>query len=77
MAWEGTLPERCEICRMKMTDQPELKRVNGVSHAVFVDGRLKRGGWALMCFVCHTHWGTGLGLGNGQMYDVTTGEGLR
>lgn len=38
----------------------------------FIDGKTILGPWALMCETCHTTFGYGLGIGNGQKYDTKT-----
>lgn len=53
--------DTCDICH---TDLP--------TKVYFVDGRTKRGPWALMCPACHHRYGVGLGTGFGQKYDSKT-----
>lgn len=57
--WSSTVPTHCDIC-----EKPLSK--------FFVDGRLRQGSWAIMCSLCHTVHGAGLGTGNGQKYDLET-----
>jgi hypothetical protein len=52
--WIGEVT-KCDIC-----DVPIDKH--------FVDGRMKFGGWALMCIPCHSQSGVGFGEGCGQQY---------
>lgn len=56
--WTGDV-SKCDICRKRI----EMR---------FVDGRLRRGSWALMCLDCHRDYGVGLGMGKGQMYELQT-----
>jgi len=57
--WLGTAPDKCQVCGI---DLSQLK--------YFIDGRLKINGWAIMCVGCHAQYGTGLGVGRGQKYEV-------
>jgi hypothetical protein len=62
--WMGSPPTKCDIC-----GKPP--------RATFVDGQTVMGPWAIMCSTCHEKVGTGLGMGQGQMYDVQTLEKIR
>lgn len=53
--WLSQVPEKCDICEMKIKD-------------TFIDGRTKIGPWACMCQTCHKRHGAGLGLGVGQKF---------
>lgn len=56
--WIGETPAKCNLCKSAITD-------------TFIDGRLRGGlSWAFMCTECHSKYGVGLGIGNGQQYDV-------
>lgn len=55
--WIGAPPKRCDICMM-----PKPK--------VFIEGKTKKGTWALMCLICHPKYGVGEGLGKGQRYNL-------
>jgi hypothetical protein len=59
--WTGGNPE-CAFCRT---------RVIG-----FIDGKTRRGYWALMCPQCFLQEGVGVGTGRGQAYllNMVTGE---
>ena len=59
--WMSSKPVACEQCK-----QP-------LKHS-FVDGRTAFGYWAVMCSVCHSNIGCGLGTGCGQRYDLNTLE---
>lgn len=59
--WMGSKPETCELCKKPLKQS-------------FVDGRTLFGYWALMCNLCHRNVGCGLGVGNGQRYDLLTLE---
>lgn len=50
--WQGTNPERCDLCNCKITN-------------VFVDGKTSFGPWAIMCMSCHNGK---YGLGIAQKY---------
>ena len=58
--------DTCDICEESL-DWVGNKRW-------FVDGRTKRGPWALMCPRCFEMDGVGLGTGKGQKYDFETKE---
>lgn len=60
--WYGTAPKHCEICKVKLV-------------AAFIDGRTKRGCWAIMCIPCHVEHGVGLGVGKGQKYTMKVIKG--
>lgn len=53
--WESSIPESCDICGEDIADE-------------FVDGVTRYGGWAIMCPICHSSIGNGLGMGKGQRY---------
>ena len=53
--WTGAAPAICDLCHQPIT-------------TAFVDGKVKGGGWALMCPRCHQRAGIGLGTGKGQQY---------
>ena len=59
--WMGTVPKSCDLCNKPLKQQ-------------FVDGKTQRGPWALMCGVCHSRNGYGIGTGLGQRYDLVTLE---
>lgn len=48
-------PEMCDLCGRTIQND-------------FVDGRIKSGHWANMCFRCYEENGVGLGTGKGQHY---------
>ena len=45
----------CNLCEKELTD-------------IVIDGKTIWGSWAWMCELCHEIYGTGLGLGKGQIY---------
>ena len=53
--WHNPLPNLCDICGKKITD-------------TFVDGKVHNASWAIMCPKCFEQVGSGLGIGQGQMY---------
>jgi len=53
--WEGAEPLGCELCE------------DDIKHE-FIDGRTRWHCWGMLCPVCHTNCGVGLGLGKGQRY---------
>jgi hypothetical protein len=53
--WMGTPPSKCDVCRADIKE-------------IFIDGNMKVGSWANMCFSCHKQHGVGLGTGRGQKY---------
>ena len=59
--WTGALPKDCDLCHKPLQE-------------VFIDGVLKTGKtfpkWAIMCRSCHERFGSGLGRGKGQIYDL-------
>lgn len=58
--WVGSLPQECNLCHKKLEN-------------FFVDGKLLHGGqWAVMCVLCHTLRGVGLGMGLGQKFCMKT-----
>jgi hypothetical protein len=60
--WRGSLPTTCQVC------QEPLK-------GFFIDGYThSHGRWGIMCVACHKQFGTGLGTGRGQKFDMTTLE---
>jgi len=54
--WCGEGPRECQLC---------LKPIK----SSFIDGKVKLGGWAIMCEGCHKLHGVGLGIGKGQIYE--------
>lgn len=54
--WTSNMPSRCDLCDCKLTDG-------------FVDAKMRRGCWAIMCKSCFSLSGVGLGQGKGQEYD--------
>lgn len=61
--WSSPLPKKCEICDNKLGE-------------FFVDGRTIFGPWAILCEKCYESFGCGLGVGNGQKYKTSNGEGV-
>ncbi len=63
--WRGTAPI-CDFCKEYTTG------------GTFVDGKTKRGPWAIMCETngCFNRYGVGVGPGQGQRYDTDTKEKL-
>jgi hypothetical protein len=59
--WMGVAPQICELCGNPLSQQ-------------FIDGRTKDGRWGILCAVCHSRAGCGLGTGKGQRYDLVTLE---
>lgn len=57
--WMGGIPKTCDLCHKELKQQ-------------FVDGRTQMGPWGIMCATCHSKVGCGLGLGQGQRYDLQT-----
>ena len=53
--WSNPIPNRCDICGEKITD-------------TFIDGKVYNASWAIMCPKCFEQVGSGLGVGQGQMY---------
>jgi hypothetical protein len=53
--WIGDPPEKCDLCGLKITEH-------------FIDGKTTHGPWAIMCAICTTLDGVGLGKGSGQLY---------
>ena len=53
--WNGEMPDKCDMCKAIIED-------------TFIDGRTIHGPWAIMCPTCFKVFGTGLGIGKGQMY---------
>lgn len=53
--WNGSKIESCNLCEEPIDD-------------CFIDGRMRRGSWAIMCLPCHALDGVGLGEGRGQLY---------
>ena len=62
--WFGNWPAKCDLCGRDLSYKK-----------YFVDGSTSEG-WALMCPICHKHYGQGLGIGRGQKYDSSTLEKL-
>lgn len=60
--WHGDKPEKCEVCE-------------GAIKEIFVDGRMKRGMWAMMCVTCVETSGVGVGPGKGQKYQLEKSSG--
>jgi hypothetical protein len=56
--WRGSKPTLCDICRKSFTSN------------IMVDGRTARGPWGLLCELCHTMFGCGIGTGKGQKYQL-------
>lgn len=63
--WLGTWPARCDLCQTDLHTTPW-----------FVDGKTTEGPWALLCPLCFSHIGVGLGQGRGQKYSSSTLEKL-
>lgn len=62
--WEGTAPEKCDLCGCHIRTE-------------FVDGVVAgRTTWAIMCSPCHSKFGSGLGTGKGQKYILLRMAGL-
>ena len=59
--WMGGIPKTCDLCHQDLIQQ-------------FIDGRTQMGPWAILCAVCHSRYGCGLGIGSGQRYDLKTLE---
>jgi len=57
--WISPAPKECDLCHQKLTNS-------------FVDGKTDLGPWGIMCCQCHAIHGSGLGIGRGQQYDLTT-----
>ena len=55
LVWNGSAIEKCDFC-----GEPIVRE--------FIDGKTKRGSWAIMCLACHNVIGVGLGVGKGQHY---------
>jgi hypothetical protein len=64
------VPDHCDRCRIALANQNKQHE----GRTVFIDGRTAAGQWGNMCLVCWKMFGCGLGTGNGQMYDVATGQ---
>ena len=62
--WLSTPPTRCDICHKHITE-------------VFIDGRTKMGPWAAMCEDCFKSYGVGLGVGQGQEYQLIDGDWVK
>jgi hypothetical protein len=58
--WFGPITT-CDICTESL-----------LNYKYFIDGRTRRGPWALMCPPCWATVGTGLGTGRGQKYNTET-----
>lgn len=52
--WAGD-PESCDLCGHRLQDH-------------FIDGKTRSGPWGTMCLLCFEVHGTGLGTGQGQLY---------
>jgi hypothetical protein len=61
--WEGTIPDKCEVCGRMFTDQ-----FFAVLTAVGV--------WKILCSVDFVIYGRGLGTGLGHAYNALTGMQL-
>jgi hypothetical protein len=61
--WTSKIPTNCEVCGLPMGE-------------FFIDGSVDGGAWALMCEECHTIKGAGLGIGRGQRYITSSGNGV-
>ena len=61
--WIGSVPETCDCCTQPIT-------------STFIDGKTRRGHWAIMCINCFLLYGVGVGTGMGQtyMYNPLTGR---
>lgn len=57
--WLSPIPGKCDLCSKPLVD-------------TFVDGKTSFGPWGIMCRPCHRKHGIGLGLGRGQLYDIST-----
>lgn len=64
VAWVGKPPEICEVCGTKI-------------YTCFIDGRLDDGRWAVMCLECWFNFGVGLGVGEGQKYQLENGKWVK
>ncbi len=62
--WLGSSPTQCDVCR-------------GGIHSRFIDGKVDRGGWAILCPLCHAKFGNGLGVGRGQAYEKVGEEWIK
>ena len=61
--WLSELPKKCDICGKLLGKY-------------FIDGKTNMGPWGLLCTECHKEIGDGLGIGHGQAYLTSTGEGV-
>ena len=53
--WLWSEIKNCQLCSNSITKH-------------FIDGKTAYGSWAIMCEKCHRNYGSGLGLGRGQLY---------
>ena len=56
--WYGDLITVCQLCKAPIQD-------------TFIDGRVRKGGWVIMCPSCWIAQELELGIGNGQLYIKT------
>lgn len=54
--WMGKAPVHCDVGGEPIA-------------TLFVDGRTVMGPWGNMCMTCHKKFGSGVGVGKGQMYE--------
>jgi len=59
--WQGSQKPRCDFCQCDLLEKE-----------FFIDGKTRRGPWALMCPSDHRMNGLGIGTGLGQKYDPDT-----
>ena len=59
--WMGSQDPLCDFCECRLVERD-----------FFVDGKTRRGPWALMCPHCYRLNGFGVGTGLGQKYDPDT-----
>lgn len=56
--WDDDPPINCDICKSEMSEDRFM-----------IDGSLKGSGdWKIMCSACFSRHGTGIGIGQGQLY---------
>ncbi len=56
IVWVGPVPKHCQLCSAEL-------------YEAFIDGKIGKGPWGVMCIRCHDVHGNGLGLGKGQLYN--------
>lgn len=56
--WHGNT-DKCDICNKSLKNEKH-----------FINGRTVQGFWCLMCRDCHSCFGTGIGMGRGQIYST-------